>query len=275
MNARQSSVSLRSRLVLFPEVELENTVYSQSFFVNRQEASRISAGLVLPAVFEIVRPASVIDFGCGTGTWLEAAKKLGVPRVLGVEGPWIRKAKPLISAAELKVFDLSQPIDVSERFDLAISLEVAEHLPPDRARGFVSDVTRASDVVLFGAAIPEQGGTGHVNEQWQSYWAEHFRACGYGCYDIVRPRFWQNAEVLPWYKQNAFLYVNDAGRARLGERLPKDTAGRERPVDLVHPDLYTRLVRDPPLRLGARVSLNFATKVVKKALGLKTAPSGD
>jgi SAM-dependent methyltransferase len=248
-------------------------VYSQSFFVNRQEASRISAGLVLPAVFEIVRPASVVDFGCGTGTWLEAAKRLGVERVLGIEGPWIRKAKPLISPDELTVADLAQPIEVSGRFDLAISLEVAEHLPPARARGFVEDVTRASDVVLFGAAIPEQGGTGHVNEQWQSYWAELFASRGYGCFDIVRPRFWQNPDVLPWYKQNAFLYVNAAGRARLGERLPEEPAGRERPVDLVHPDLYTRLVRDPPLRLGARVSLRFATKVVKKALGLGAGPS--
>jgi hypothetical protein len=245
-------------------------VYTQSFFANRQEASRISAGLVLPAVFEIVRPESVVDFGCGTGTWLEAAKKLGVKKVLGIEGPWIRKAKPLIATEELRVSDLSQAIGLGERFDLAISLEVAEHLPPERAQGFVEDLARASDVVLFGAAIPEQGGTGHVNEQWQSYWAGLFEASGYACFDVVRPRFWQNADVLPWYKQNAFLYANRAGRARLGERLPKDTAGRERPVDLVHPELYTRLVRDPPLRLGARVSLRFATKVVKKALGLRT-----
>jgi SAM-dependent methyltransferase len=243
-------------------------LYSKSFFVSREEASRVSAGRVLPAIFEIAQPTSVIDFGCGTGTWLEAAKNLGVKRVRGVEGSWIRKAKPLIAKDELEVADLSSPIVMSERFDLAISLEVAEHLPSERARGFIEDVTRASDVVLFGAAIPEQGGTGHVNEQWQSYWAEIFLACGYHCFDVVRPRFWHDADVLPWYKQNAFLYVNDAARARLGARLPSEVAGREGPVDLVHPDLYTRLVRDPPLRLGARISLRFATKVVKKALGL-------
>jgi SAM-dependent methyltransferase len=248
-------------------------VYNQSFFANRQEASRISAGLVLPAIFEIVRPTSVVDFGCGTGTWLEAAKKLGAERVLGLEGPWIKKAKPLIAEHELRVRDLSQPLGLTERFDLAISLEVAEHLPPERAHGFVQDVTRAADAVLFGAAIPEQGGTGHVNEQWQSYWAGLFAGQGYACFDVVRPRFWQNADVLPWYKQNAFLYANAAAQARFAERLPKDTAGRERPVDLVHPELYTRLVRDPPLRLGARVSLRFATKVVKKALGLGAASS--
>jgi SAM-dependent methyltransferase len=248
-------------------------VYSKSFFVNRQEASRVSAGLVLPAIFEIVAPKTVVDFGCGTGTWLEAAKKLGAERVLGVEGEWIRKATPLVASTELKVSDLSSPIELGERFDLAISLEVAEHLPPARARGFVEDVTRAADAVLFGAAIPEQGGTGHVNEQWQSYWAELFRERGYHCFDIVRPRFWQNADVLPWYKQNAFLYLNDAARARFAARLPTEVAGRERPVDLVHPDLYTRLVRDPPLRLGARISLRFATKVVKKALGLSKGPN--
>jgi SAM-dependent methyltransferase len=243
-------------------------VYSKGFFESRQEASQRSAGLVLPAVFEIVGPSSVVDFGCGTGTWLEAAKRLGASRVLGIEGAWISKAKPLIASNELKVFDLSSPIELGERFDLAISLEVAEHLPPARAAGFVADITRASDVVLFGAAIPEQGGTGHVNEQWQSYWAKLFRDRGYHCFDVVRPRFWENADVLPWYKQNAFLYVNDTARARIEQRLPADVAGRERPVDLVHPDLYTRLVRDPPFRLGARITWAFAGKVVRKALGL-------
>jgi len=245
--------------------------YTKAFFSSREDASRRSARLVLPCVFDIVRPESVVDFGCGTGTWLEAAKGLGVARVLGVEGAWIERAKPLIAKDELQIADLNFPISVPQRFDLAISLEVAEHLKPERARGFIGDLTSASSAVLFGAAIPEQGGTGHINEQWQSYWAELFAERGYRCFDVVRPKFWQTEEVLPWYKQNAFLYANDAARESFQARLPPDLSDARRPLDMVHPDLYTRLVRDPPLRLGARISWRFAGKVMRKALGLSGA----
>jgi len=222
-------------------------------------------------VFDIARPQSVVDFGCGTGTWLESAKALGVGRVLGVEGAWIKRAKPLIAADELQIADLNVPISVPQRFDLAISLEVAEHLKPERARGFVGDLCQAANVVLFGAAIPEQGGTGHINEQWQSYWADLFAERGYRCLDVVRPKFWQTEAVLPWYKQNAFLYANDTAYEAFRSRLPPELADARRPLDMVHPDLYTRLVRDPPLRLGARISWAFAGKVLKKAFGLAGA----
>jgi SAM-dependent methyltransferase len=240
--------------------------YSQGFYVSRQEASLRSARLVLPYVFELATPKTVIDFGCGTGTWLAAAKAAGAERVLGIEGAWISNASPLLAADELKVADLNVPIAAPERFDLAISLEVAEHLGAERAPGFVADIARASDVVLFGAAIPGQGGTGHVNERWQSYWIELFRAQGYRCLDVVRPRFWNEADVLPWYKQNAFLFTSEAAYARVKARLPANTPDSAGPTDLVHPDLYARLFRDPPLRVGASITWQLARKLARTAL---------
>jgi hypothetical protein len=47
------------------------------------------------------------------------------------------------------------------RFDLAVCLEVAEHLPPERAESFIRELCDLAPVVLFSAAIPGQGGTGH------------------------------------------------------------------------------------------------------------------
>jgi hypothetical protein len=246
--------------------------YTKSFFRNREQSSRRSAEMVLPFVFEIVRPTSVVDFGCGTGTWLEAAKRLSAARVLGIEGEWIRGKKTLLETHELEVRNLDDPVSVPERFELAISLEVAEHLKPARAAGFVHDLCSASEVVLFGAAIPEQGGTGHIHERWQSYWAALFANEGYRCLDVVRPRFWDEPDVMPWYKQNAFLYATEGACELLKPRLPSGSESGFGPLDVVHPDLYVRLVRDPPLRLGTRVGLRVAAKLVRSVFRFPTGP---
>lgn len=240
--------------------------YSRAFYASRQEASLRSARAVLPFIFELVEPRSIVDFGCGTGTWLHVAKGLGVPRVLGIEGSWVQRARPLLSAAELRIHDLNAAVRFETRFDLAISLEVGEHLKPARAPGFVRDLCAAADVVLFGAAIPSQGGTGHVNEQWQSYWMELFQREGYACLDLLRPRFWGSTEILPWYKQNAFLYVKSSLRHRLLERAPAELQGVVLPLDLVHPDMYVRLVKDPPLRLGIQISRRVVIKLARTLL---------
>jgi SAM-dependent methyltransferase len=237
--------------------------YSQAFYSSRQEASLRSARAVLPFALQLVEPRSIVDFGCGTGTWLSAAKELGVRKVLGVEGAWVQHARPLLAPEELQIHDLNESVTFATRFDLAVSLEVAEHLKPARARGFVRDLCAAADVVLFGAAIPSQGGTGHVNEQWQSYWAQLFSESGYACLDLLRPRFWASGEVLPWYKQNAFLYVKSALRQTVLGRAPAELDGAALPLDLVHPDMYVRLVKDPPLRLGMQISRRFVIKLAR------------
>lgn len=242
--------------------------YSKAFFTERQAASLASARVVLPFVLDLVRPKSIVDFGCGTGTWLEVAKSLGVPHVLGIEGPWIRKASPLLRSDELVVADLNVAAPgLPERFDLAISLEVAEHLAEGRAQSFVEDICRAAPVALFGAAIPEQGGIGHVNEQWQSYWVALFAARGRRCLDLVRPRFWNDREVQPWHKQNAFLYASDEALKAMAPWLPAEATSSKLMLDLVHPDVYTLVVRDPPLRASARASLRHAGKALRRVFG--------
>jgi hypothetical protein len=244
--------------------------YSRSFFVDREEASLRSARAVLPFVLDIVKPCSIVDFGCGTGTWLHAAKGLGVQRVMGIEGDWARGARSLLQSEELCIRDLNGRVVLKERFDLAISLEVAEHLEPARALGFVEDLCAASRVVLFGAAIPGQGGTGHLNEQWQSYWAGLFSSLGYDCLDVVRPRFWTTSEVLPWYKQNAFLYVSAAARQEICDRVPTELTLTRLLKDVVHPDTYARLFTDPPLRVGMRISRAFVRRGLQRLIRLES-----
>jgi hypothetical protein len=90
-------------------------------------------------------------------------------------------------------------------------LEVAEHLRASRAEGLVKMLCGLSDRVLFSAAIPFQGGTGHVNEQWQSYWARLFRRNGFAA-ARNQPNIRENRDVEIWYRNNLILYE----RAQVG-----------------------------------------------------------
>lgn len=182
-------------------------VYGSSFYVQQRDGSLNSAKAILPLVFALTKPKSVVDFGCGVGTWLAAAKRLGVEHCLGLEGPWV-KTQPLAAAdLEIRDTDLEQTVSLQERYDLAISLEVAEHLAPERADSFVADLCRASNVVLFSAAIPGQDGDGHQNEQWPSYWAERFIRLGYMPLDVIRPLVQLDQTIAVWYRTNVVLYA--------------------------------------------------------------------
>jgi SAM-dependent methyltransferase len=212
-----------------------NGLYSDSFFSSIREGSERSAAQIVPIVTAMIRPASVIDVGCGTGAFLNCFKTHGVRDVLGVDGEW---AKPLLDTSEFRRADLSKPLGVDRCFDLVVSLEVAEHLPDSTARTFVQSLAGLGPLVLFSAAIPHQGGTGHLNEQWPDYWASLFNEHGFGLVDCFRAQLWNNRDVEWWYAQNMFLYAAiDRLDPLLRKRLESATAGSQ-PLRLVHPGAY-------------------------------------
>ena len=207
--------------------------YYNPKFYRELASAQESAREILPLVLDVVKPASVIDIGCGTGNWLAIAHELGVRDILGIDGPWV-KAQLAIPPEKFIEHDLSTPLKLDRRFDLALSLEVAEHLPPSTAQIFVQSLCDAADVVVFSAAIPGQGGRRHVNEQWPAYWAELFADCGYQGYDFLRPRIWSNPRVTWHYAQNSLIF------ARVGSRHPFGEPAT--PLPLVHPVLWSSQV---------------------------------
>jgi SAM-dependent methyltransferase len=172
-------------------------------------ASERSARIVVPHVFSILRPKSVIDVGCGTGAWLAEFRTNGVERTLGLDGDHIDPAQLLIPTDMFMPVDLSDPLQLQEKFELAICLEVAEHLPKRCSATLVRSLVGLSPVILFSAAIPLQGGTHHVNEQWPDYWHLRFAQYNYRPLDLIRKRIWKNSEVEFWYRQNIFFYVRE------------------------------------------------------------------
>ncbi len=166
-----------------------------------------SPSVVVPIINSLLQPKSVVDFGCGLGTWLKVFKDSGIDNLLGLDGDWIDRSKFEASViGSFKEVDLEKEIKLEKKYDLAISLEVAEHLHKDSASIFVKNLINASDIVVFSAAVPMQGGQNHINEQPLTYWINLFNEYGYKFNDIIRGRIWNMEKVFWWYKQNMVVF---------------------------------------------------------------------
>ncbi|MEO7725913.1 MAG: SEC-C metal-binding domain-containing protein [Burkholderiales bacterium] len=216
------------------------TLYDKRFYEGLAQDSLGSARVYLGYLFDLWKPGSVVDFGCGRGAWLAAAGEYGVNRLVGIDGAWNSGEAMVSPAIEFHAADLDGEVSLPENFDLALSLEVAEHVRPESSDRFVASLARLSDAVLFGAAFTGQPGTNHINTRPHSFWAEKFLARGYKLFDIFRPRFWSDDRVGPWYRQNSFLYVQPGHSLysvliEAGHRSEHEDV---RFIDGVHPWLY-------------------------------------
>ena len=169
---------------------------------------------------------------------LETAQRGGID-VYGIDGDYVDRSQLLIDEKFFHPANIEERITLDRRFDLVESLEVAEHLTPARADSFVEDLTRLSDVILFSAAIPAQGGTNHVNEQWQSYWAEKFLRFGYVGIDCVRPSVWNNVNASMHYRQNILIYAKSSELYRYPELQEFYLKHRDATIfNAVHPEMW-------------------------------------
>jgi SAM-dependent methyltransferase len=220
-------------VVLTPEIAMQ--VYDRSFYERQGDGSYVSATIILDHLRGLLPLSSAVDVGCGAGTWVQALLEIGVSDVLGIDGAYARESLR-IPATHFLAADLRQAIALDRRFDLALSMEVAEHLPPARAESFVADLVQLAPAVLFSAAIPLQGGTAHLNERWQEFWGDIFARHGYRAHDVIRPAVWGDRRVEVWYRQNALLFLAEdhpeaAAVAAAAAALP-------RPLSLVHPEMF-------------------------------------
>jgi len=220
-----------------------SSIYNDRFYRNRESSVDRSARTAVPLILDLIAPQSVVDVGCGTGTWLHVFQSHGVTDILGVDGPWCSDVLRVIPSENFAAIDLRLPFSLPRRFDLVLCLEVAEHLATDRATSLVDDLCRLAPVIAFSAAIPGQGGTGHVNEQWPTYWASLFEQRDFKAVDVLRPALWDNASVSAWYAQNMILYVHkdhslgDLGGSSCWSRPPRS---------LVHPSIFLSHVGTSP-----------------------------
>lgn len=223
----------------------------REFYAGRDAATRPSAEAVVSILLENFRPTSAVDLGCGVGTWLSVLRARGVTEIYGLEADEVPIELLKIPPECFERADLRRPVELSRTFDLALSLEVAEHLPASAAAPFVASLVKLAPVVLFSAAIPDQGGIHHVNEQWPQYWCGLFAGQGYVMIDGIRRRIWRNEDVKVWYRQNILMFAR--------HEMLESHAGLRRAfvgtdiewVDRVHPKLFIERVESYERRLKA------------------------
>jgi SAM-dependent methyltransferase len=235
----------RRRKSRFVPAESNASLYDPSFYTHHVERARRSAETVVPLLLDRYRPRSVVDVGCGLGAWLAVFREHGIDDVLGLDGEYVLRNDLEIPRSSFRAADLAQSISVGRGFDLALSLEVVEHLPAERAAPFVRMLTELAPVVVFSAAIPMQGGTGHVNEQWPSYWVSEFEALNYVALDFIRPAIWSDRNVDYWYAQNLLVFVDEDALPALPLLAAERERTRSSQLDVVHPSLYLKVQHSP------------------------------
>ncbi|MBX9888399.1 MAG: class I SAM-dependent methyltransferase [Flavobacteriaceae bacterium] len=209
-------------------MQQENVRYIHDESVHNFTAARE----MVPFLMDLVKPNSVVDVGCGTGTWLKVFEDNKISDFVGIDGAYVDKASLKIKLDSFVEHDLETFYESSSNFDLVISLEVAEHLKEQSAEVFIKTLVGLGDTVIFSAAIPNQGGQNHLNEREPAYWISKFEKEGYKCYDVLRPVFWDNEKVDCWYRQNILLFTKNA---QLEQKLK--TMKSFLNAHLVHPEL--------------------------------------
>ena len=211
-----------------------NEIYNDSFYRERDKKTRETANTVLGILLSEIEAHSAVDVGCGVGTWLDVFQKLtGSVTIDGYDGDYVNPEYLQIPQEAFHAVDLNNRLFLKDKYDLAISLEVAEHLRPERAEAFVEDLCSLSDIVLFSAATKNQGGDGHINEQRLSYWIELFDRQGYHCFDVIRPFIWEEKQIPVWYRNNIVVMARPKKAPKHWKKM-----GGHGVMDFVHPDLY-------------------------------------
>jgi SAM-dependent methyltransferase len=179
------------------------TMYDEAFFVEEGRSALSAAEAVVPSVIAATKATTVIDVGCGTGAWASVAKRLGC-RVVGVDG-YAPANQLMIDQDEFRQEGLIEGVSCSG-FDLALCLEVGEHLPESSAAALVAGLCEAR-YVLWSAAIPGQHGVDHINEQWSTWWEPFFASHGYSGSCDIRNEFWLDRRVAGFYRQNMIVWA--------------------------------------------------------------------
>jgi SAM-dependent methyltransferase len=211
--------------------------------------STTGPGAVVEYLIASLEPKSVLDVGCGEGMWLYNFASRGVADVVGIDGVEVPQERLLFDSTKFRQMDLTQPFDLGRRFDLAVCLEVAEHLPVSAEAVLIESITRHADVILFSAACPDQPGQHHVNCRWPAHWQQHFNRAGFSCDGELRLRFWDDESIEPWYRQNLFL----------AKRVSSEPINETPILSLIHPEILRRGMKNVFIEEGRQIGVAHAT----------------
>jgi hypothetical protein len=199
---------------------MQKYTYTVDFYESVNQRASETAKLVFEILNKYVRVESIVDAGCGSGAWIRTAIEEGLEKAYGIDLTssieLINKNtdfKEYLDSGRIELIErdfVSNPISEFPKADVAVCLEVLEHLPPSIAGSLVSRLTESSDFVIFSAAQPGQGGTYHINEQELRYWVDQFAKYDFEPFDPFREILSQSKFVPRFYSLNMLLMVSKA-----------------------------------------------------------------
>jgi SAM-dependent methyltransferase len=208
----------------------------------RGKSNETSAQILVPLLYKLFKPVSVLDVGCGGGAWCREFINAGVTKVYGIDKRdcSFTHEKFLFQRNVDSLLNIAFP-----HASLTLCLEVAEHLPEEEADGLVGSLVMSAPVIIFAAGIPGQGGQGHINEQWPTYWFKKFVKHGYVVRDCIRPIIWNDKEISFWYRQDILVFCTQEAAEDFHPLNPYCA------LDLVHPEAWLNI---GPMGLFQRIS---------------------
>jgi hypothetical protein len=225
---------------------MNSNLYTSEFYETYKSISLEYADKLISVLLQYYQPKSVIDFGCGIATWLNVFNDKGIPKesLYGIEGDWVKSAAKSLEGFNLILHDISKYKKFNIKTDLAMSLEVAEHVPEKSSDTFVDMITECSDTIMFGAAFKDQPGTGHINCKYPREWGELFKDKGYKVFDLFRPELWGPNKGGFYYVQNTFLYTKNEELITTFKDNHIFELNNLWFMDCMHPELHRILLRD-------------------------------
>lgn len=189
-------------------------IYGTDFFKNHHDDKRINENLqITTLIYNKFKPNSVVDFGCGIGSYLYFFSKFGISKLKGFEGSKKAIELAIINKGYIERCDISKKIDLNEKYDICICFEVAEHLNEDCVETFLDNLCSSSDTILFTAAPPNQGGRHHVNLKPIQYWTQKFKERHYNYQTSLTDEFKKDldnkVDTMPWMKNNLMIFQNN------------------------------------------------------------------
>jgi glycosyltransferase involved in cell wall biosynthesis/SAM-dependent methyltransferase len=170
-----------------------------------QPSERHAAMTVAELVDRYLAPQSVLDLGCGNGTWLDVLASRAPRDILGVEEESVGPRDLAVDPARVLNASLARPLDLDRSFDLVLCLQGPDHVEPQFAKVLVGNCTRHADAVLFCVGLPSEVGS---DSERGGRWIELFRNEDFQAVDLVRPLIWQDPRIPACYRQHLWLFLH-------------------------------------------------------------------
>lgn len=150
-------------------------MYNHRYFKTIEQAEKVQAESLADILIEMYDPQSVADVGCATGLYLVPFLTRGVVTIGWDSADYAVEQKLVPTVEKADITETMSEVTV----DLAICLEVLEHIENDLCGGVIQNLVNMSDLIIFSAAQPGQAGTGHINCKPKKHWETLFNIRGY------------------------------------------------------------------------------------------------